>query len=233
MAGILVLTNTAAAPLRARYNATNYADFTVSATGDLTIAPTGGDTSITGTLAVSAAASFSGAVLVIDGSASSPGVRFTGEAGTGVYRHAAGTLGLAASGVSVARFTTSLATFPFALSVGDTLTAQSTVGPARFALDVSGKATLEGGDTSVQDILTTAVTGLLICTNTNVGGSAVFLVDAASGAVTKIVQTGTSNWSSVKETATSQNVYIETGALKHQNKSVAFRQVRFMFLRTR
>jgi hypothetical protein len=231
MAGILVLTNTAAAPLRARYNATNYADFTVSATGDLTIAPTGGDTSITGTLAVSASASFSGAVLVIDGSASSPGVRFTGEAGTGVYRHAAGTLGLAASGVSVARFTTSLATFPFALSVGDTLTAQSTVGPARFALDVSGKATLEGSNGTIWDILAAVAHGLLICTNTNTGGSAVFLVDGAT--LTLMAQTGTSNWSATKDTATSQNVYIELGALKHQNNAGGFRQTRFMFLRTR
>jgi hypothetical protein len=232
MAGILVLTNTAAAPLRARYNATNYADFTVSATGDLTIAPTGGDTSITGTLAVTGPATFNGAVLVIDGSASSPGVRFTGESGVGVYRHAAGTLGLAASGVSVARFTTSLATFPFALSVGDTLTAQSTVGPARFALDVSGKAILEGSNGTVWDILTTAETGLLICTNVNVDGSAVFLVDAAGATVVKIAEAAQA-WSATKDTASSQNVYIETGALKHQNNSAAFRQARFMFLRTR
>lgn len=38
---------------------TNTATLTVSATGDLTIAPTGGDTSVTGTLAVSGIATFS------------------------------------------------------------------------------------------------------------------------------------------------------------------------------
>jgi hypothetical protein len=60
MAGRLVLTNTASAPLRARYDATNYADFTVSSTGDLTIAPSGGDASVTGTLAVSSTLAVTG-----------------------------------------------------------------------------------------------------------------------------------------------------------------------------
>jgi hypothetical protein len=53
MAGPLILTHTTEKQLRLRYDATNYADFTTGSTGDLTIAPTGGDTSITGTLAVS------------------------------------------------------------------------------------------------------------------------------------------------------------------------------------
>jgi hypothetical protein len=53
MAGPLILTHTTEKQLRLRYDTTNYADFTTGSTGDLTIAPTGGDTSITGTLAVS------------------------------------------------------------------------------------------------------------------------------------------------------------------------------------
>jgi hypothetical protein len=119
------------------------------------------------------------------------------------------------------------------LSVGDTLTAQSTVGPDRFALNVAGKATLEGANGTVWDIMTAAKSGLLICTNTNVGGSAVFLVDAAEASVSLITKAGPLNWSATKDTATSQNVYIETGALKHQNNSQAYRATRFMFLRTR
>lgn len=42
--------------LRLNYNASNYASFTVSSGGDLTIAPSGGDTSITGNLGVGIAA---------------------------------------------------------------------------------------------------------------------------------------------------------------------------------
>jgi hypothetical protein len=61
MAGPLILTHTTEKQLRLRYDATNYADFTVSSTGDLTIAPTGGDTSITGTLAVSSTLAVTGA----------------------------------------------------------------------------------------------------------------------------------------------------------------------------
>jgi hypothetical protein len=52
MANWLKLIRTAE-QLRLGYNETNYTSFTTGSTGDLTIAPTGGDTSITGTLAVS------------------------------------------------------------------------------------------------------------------------------------------------------------------------------------
>jgi hypothetical protein len=120
------------------------------------------------------------------------------------------------------------------LAVGDTLTAQSTVGPARFALDVSEKATLEGANGTVWNILTAAKSGLLICTNTNVGGSALFLVDATDNGVVFIAKIGGSvTWSATKDTAGAQNVYIELGVLKHQNNSAGYRQTRFMFLRTR
>jgi hypothetical protein len=47
--------DTGGAQFRVGYNSTNYAELSVSSTGDLTIAPTGGDTSITGTLAVTGA----------------------------------------------------------------------------------------------------------------------------------------------------------------------------------
>jgi hypothetical protein len=45
--------DTGGAQFRVGYNSTNYAELSVSSGGDLTIAPTGGDTTITGTLAVS------------------------------------------------------------------------------------------------------------------------------------------------------------------------------------
>jgi hypothetical protein len=45
--------DTGGAQFRVGYNSTNYAELSVSSTGDLTIAPTGGDTSITGNLSVS------------------------------------------------------------------------------------------------------------------------------------------------------------------------------------
>jgi hypothetical protein len=59
MANWLKLIRTAE-QLRLGYNETNYTSFTTGSGGDLTIAPTGGDTSITGTLAVSAQASLDG-----------------------------------------------------------------------------------------------------------------------------------------------------------------------------
>lgn len=49
---LLDVIDTAASQFRVGYDASNHAGFTVSSGGDLTIAPTGGDTSITGTLAV-------------------------------------------------------------------------------------------------------------------------------------------------------------------------------------
>ena len=49
----LALTRTSGAQLRLAYDATNYADFTTSSGGDLTIAPQGGDTTVTGTLTIS------------------------------------------------------------------------------------------------------------------------------------------------------------------------------------
>lgn len=60
MAGELISTNTAGAQYRARYDATNYADFTVSSGGDLTIAPSGLDTTISGNLSVSSGAAVGG-----------------------------------------------------------------------------------------------------------------------------------------------------------------------------
>jgi hypothetical protein len=62
MAGPLILTHTTEKQLRLRYDATNYTDFTTGIAGDLTIAPSGGDTSITGTLAVSSTLAVTGAV---------------------------------------------------------------------------------------------------------------------------------------------------------------------------
>jgi hypothetical protein len=52
MANWLKLIRTAE-QLRLGYNETNYTSFTTGSTGDLTIAPTGGDTSVTGRLAAS------------------------------------------------------------------------------------------------------------------------------------------------------------------------------------
>jgi hypothetical protein len=49
--------------LRLEYDAANYASFTVSSGGDLTIAPTGGDTAITGTLKASGHAAFGGGAI--------------------------------------------------------------------------------------------------------------------------------------------------------------------------
>jgi hypothetical protein len=62
----LSVIDTAGDQLRVAYSASVYANFSCSSGGDLTIAPTGGDTSITGrlvvssTLAVTGAATFSG-----------------------------------------------------------------------------------------------------------------------------------------------------------------------------
>lgn len=50
--------------LRLSYDASNYSSFTTSSGGDLTIAPSGGDTSITGTLGISGDLTASGAVIM-------------------------------------------------------------------------------------------------------------------------------------------------------------------------
>lgn len=49
-----VFTSTSGPQLRLAYDPTNYTNFATGSGGDLTIAPTGGDTAITGKLAVSA-----------------------------------------------------------------------------------------------------------------------------------------------------------------------------------
>jgi hypothetical protein len=61
MAGPLILTHTTEKQLRLRYDATNYADFTTGSTGDLTIAPTGADTAVTGRMSISSTLTVTGA----------------------------------------------------------------------------------------------------------------------------------------------------------------------------
>lgn len=67
--------------LRLGYNASNYASFTISSGGDLTIAPSGGDTSVTGTLAASGRATFGGAL------SHSTGLKAVGDLTTGTTQY--------------------------------------------------------------------------------------------------------------------------------------------------
>jgi hypothetical protein len=82
-------TSTTTAQVRAAYDATNYTDITTGSGGDLTIAPTGGDTSITGTLAVSTTSVLTGVVTAtagvvgnLTGNASGSSGSTTGNAAT-------------------------------------------------------------------------------------------------------------------------------------------------------
>lgn len=99
----------------------NYAELTVSAGGDLTIAPLGGDTAITGTLAVSGAVTggtyngqtisasasltgtlaVAGVALFASGAVGAPGVSFSADADCGLYRIGANNLGVAVNGAKV------------------------------------------------------------------------------------------------------------------------------------
>lgn len=68
--------------IRAWYDASNYASFTVGSSGNLTIAPTGGQ------------------VLFPAGSASNPSVSFTGESDTGFYQVGTDQIGITTSGIA-------------------------------------------------------------------------------------------------------------------------------------
>lgn len=71
MAGRLILTNTAAAQARLAYNASNYTDLTTGSTGNLTITPSGGTVTITGTLATTG--SFAPSSLSVSGAVGAGG----------------------------------------------------------------------------------------------------------------------------------------------------------------
>ncbi len=57
----IAITSTSGAQLRLAYDATHYTNLTTNSGGDLTIAPTGGDTTVTGTLTISSTLTVTGA----------------------------------------------------------------------------------------------------------------------------------------------------------------------------
>ena len=86
----LALTATSGAQLRLAYDSSNYTNLTTGSGGDLTIAPTGGDTAITGTLSVSStiavtgASTLTGNVLVGGASGGTVELAIRGVAGSGI-----------------------------------------------------------------------------------------------------------------------------------------------------
>lgn len=90
IAGTLTVTDTTE-QARFGYDASNYASFTVSSAGNLTIEPTGNQ------------------VLFPAGSASTPGISFTGESDTGLYQVGTDQIGITTGGI--ARFFINTTTF--------------------------------------------------------------------------------------------------------------------------
>lgn len=140
----LDIISTTTQQLRVMYDASTYAPFTVSSGGDLTIAPTGGDTALTGTLAVSGAATVGG-TLGVTGAVTLTVALTAGNGGTGLSSYTAGDTTYASAATTITKLaigaantvytsTGSAPQWSTSLTLGGTL---AVTGAATFANNVT------------------------------------------------------------------------------------------------
>lgn len=129
---------TGGAQLRAAYDGSNYSDFTTNSSGGLTIAPSGGNTTVTGSLAVSSFLTLSS--YVDQTRASAGGISFqskaTGDAAQRYTQTIAGTQqwgnGTDAPDVTLARAGVGLLQLTGRLLIGTSAAGSATAGGAHF-----------------------------------------------------------------------------------------------------
>ena len=208
-------TSTTTAQLRAAYDASNYTDFTTGATGDLTIAPTGGDTAVTGSLAVSTTSVLTGVVTASAGVVGNLTGDITGTAPAGTLTGATLASGVTSSSLtSVGTIGTGTwSATAIAVDKGGTAITSYAAGDILYA---SGTATLaklaKGSDTQVLTLVSgvpswatptvgdlTAIVAGTGLSGTDLSGPIPTLnVDASQTQITALGTIGTGVWQGTK-----------------------------------
>jgi hypothetical protein len=208
-------TSTTTAQLRAAYDGTNYTDFTTGATGDLTIAPTGGDTAVTGSLAVSTTSVLTGVVTASAGVVGNLTGDITGTAPAGTLTGATLASGVTSSSLtSVGTIGTGTwSATAIAVNKGGTAITSYAAGDILYA---SGTATLaklaKGSDTQVLTLasgvpswatptvgdLTAIVAGTGLSGTDLSGPIPTLNVDASQTQITALGTIGTGVWQGTK-----------------------------------